>query len=71
MQVLLNLYHVLVEDFVYDDINLDSGNQMISAGLNNLFGEIMWFYPTANSSVVNKMVCYNYQDSSPKDLYGQ
>jgi hypothetical protein len=56
----------LVEDFVYDDINLDSGNQMISAGLNNLFGEIMWFYPTANSSVVNKMVCYNYFDSSPQ-----
>jgi hypothetical protein len=55
----------LVEDFVYDDINLDSGNQMISAGLNNLFGEIMWFYPTSNSSVVNKMVCYNYQDSTP------
>ena len=56
----------LVEDFVYDDINLDSGNQMISAGLNNLFGEIMWFYPTANSAVVNKMVCYNYFDSQPQ-----
>ena len=56
----------LVEDFVYDDINLDSGNQMINAGLNNLFGEIMWFYPTANSAVVNKMVCYNYQDSSSR-----
>ena len=56
----------LVEDFVYDDINLDSGNQMISAGLNNLFGEIMWFYPTANSGVVNKMVCYNYFDSQPQ-----
>ena len=56
----------LVEDFVYDDVNLDSGNQMISAGLNNLFGEIMWFYPTSNSAVVNKMVCYNYQDSSPQ-----
>jgi|TARA_E500000178_G_scaffold79182_1_gene77459 hypothetical protein len=56
----------LVEDFVYDDINLDSGNQMITAGLNNLFGEIMWFYPTASSGVVNKMVCYNYQDSSPQ-----
>ena len=56
----------LVEDFVYDDINLDSGNQMISAGLNNLFGEIMWFYPSANSATVNKMVCYNYQDSSSR-----
>ena len=56
----------LVEDFVYDDVNLDSGNQMISAGLNNLFGEIMWFYPTANSAVVNKMVSYNYFDSQPQ-----
>jgi hypothetical protein len=56
----------LVEDFVYDDINLEHGNQMITVGLNNLFGEIMWFYPTANSSVVNRMVCYNYQDSSPR-----
>ena len=54
----------LVEDHVYDDINLDSGNQMITAGLNNLFGEIMWFYPTSNSSVNNKMVCYNYFDST-------
>jgi hypothetical protein len=56
----------LVEDFVYDDINLTSGNQMISAGLNNLFGEVIWFYPTSNSSVVNKMVAYNYFDSSPQ-----
>ena len=56
----------LVEDHVYDDINLDSGNQMVSAGLNNLFGEVMWFYPTSSSSVVNRMVCYNYFDSSPQ-----
>ena len=56
----------LVEDFVYDDINLTSGNQMVSAGLNNLFGEVMWFYPTSSSSVVNRMVAYNYLDSSPQ-----
>jgi hypothetical protein len=56
----------LVEDFVYDNINLDSGNQMVSAGLNNLFGEVMWFYPESNSSVVNRMVAYNYFDSSPQ-----
>ena len=55
----------LVEDFVYDDINLESGNQMVSAGLNNLFGEVMWFYPTSSSSVVNRMVAYNYFDSRP------
>ncbi len=56
----------LVEDFVYDDINLESGNQMVSAGLNNLFGEVIWFYPTSSSSVVNRMVAYNYFDSSAR-----
>ena len=56
----------LVEDFIYNDINLESGNQMVSAGLNNLFGEVMWFYPTSSSSVVNRMVAYNYFDSSPQ-----
>ena len=56
----------LVEDHVYDDINLESGNQMVSAGLNNLFGEVIWFYPTSTSSVVNKQVTYNYFDSSPQ-----
>jgi hypothetical protein len=56
----------LVEDHVYDNINLESGNQMVSAGLNNLFGEVMWFYPTTGSSVVNRQVTYNYFDSSPQ-----
>ncbi len=56
----------LVEDHVYNDINLESGNQMVSAGLNNLFGEVIWFYPTSTSSVVNKLVAYNYFDSSPQ-----
>jgi hypothetical protein len=56
----------LVEDHVYNDINLESGNQMVSAGLNNLFGEVIWFYPTSTSSVVNRMVAYNYFDSSSR-----
>ena len=56
----------LVEDHVYNDINLASGNQMVSAGLNNLFGEVIWFYPSATSDVINKQVTYNYFDSSPQ-----
>ena len=56
----------LVEDFVYDSINLSSGNQMVSAGLNNLYGEVIWFYPETGSSVVNRQVTYNYFDSSPQ-----
>jgi len=53
----------LVEDFVYDDLNTTS-NQLINAGLNNLFGEVIWFYCTGTSNVVNRMVSYNYIDSS-------
>ena len=53
----------LVEDYVYDDLNTTS-NQLINCGLNNLFGEIIWFYCTDGSNVVNRMVTYNYIDSS-------
>ncbi len=55
----------LVEDFVYDDINTIP-KQHINAGLNNLFGEVMWFYPNSGSATVNRMVAYNYLDSSPE-----
>jgi len=53
----------LVEDHVYDDINTIP-KQHINAGLNNLFGEIMWFYPSSDSGTVNRVVAYNYLDSS-------
>ena len=55
----------LVEDHVFDDINTIP-KQHINAGLNNLFGEVMWFYPNSGSGVVNRMVAYNYLDSSPE-----
>ncbi len=53
----------LVEDFVFDDINT-TPKQHINAGLNNLFGEVMWFYPSSSSGTVNRVVTYNYLDSS-------
>ena len=55
----------LVEDYVYDDVNLTS-NQLIYCGINNLFGEVTWFYPTSTSNVVNRAVTYSYLDSSAK-----
>ena len=55
----------LVEDYVYDDLNTTS-NQFIYCGINNLFGEVMWFYPTSDSNVVNRCVVYSYLDSSPQ-----
>jgi hypothetical protein len=55
----------LVEDFVYNDLNT-TANQLINVGLNNLFGEITWFYCTESSTVINRCVTYNYMDSSPQ-----
>ena len=55
----------LVEDYVFDDINT-TASQLINVGLNNLFGEITWFYPTSSSEVVNRSVTYNYAESSPQ-----
>jgi hypothetical protein len=55
----------LVEDYVYDDLNTTS-NQFIYCGINNLFGEVMWFYPTSDSNVVNRCVVYSYLDSTPQ-----
>ena len=55
----------LVEDFVYDDLNT-TANQLINAGLNNLFGEINWFYSSSGSTVVDRVVTYNYQESTPQ-----
>jgi len=53
----------LVEDHVFDDINTIP-KQHINAGLNNLFGEISWFYPNSGSNTVNRIVTYNYIESS-------
>ena len=53
----------LVEDYVYDDINTRP-RDLIFCGLNNLFGEIMWFFPTSSSEAVNRMVSFNYLDST-------
>ena len=54
----------LVEDFVFDDLNT-TANQLINAGLNNLFGEINWFYSSSGSTVVDRVVTYNYFESTP------
>jgi hypothetical protein len=55
----------LVEDYVFDDINT-TASQLINVGLNNLFSEITWFYPTNSSEVVNRSVTYNYMESTPQ-----
>ena len=59
----LKSMYCLVEDFVYDSVN-DTSRDLINCGLNNLFGEINWFYPSENSDEVDRAVTYNYLDSS-------
>jgi len=59
----------LVQDFVFTTIG--EGNLGINftqgysvyAGLNSLYSEINWFYPTANSNLVNRCVTYNYSEN--------
>jgi hypothetical protein len=55
----------LVEDYVYDDINIIPKNH-IYAGLNNLFGEVTWFYTSSSGTSNNRSVTYNYMDSTPE-----
>jgi hypothetical protein len=54
----------LVEDFVFNDLNT-TANQLINAGLNNLFGEINWFYCSSGATVIDRCVTYNYIESTP------
>ena len=53
----------LVEDYVYDGL-ADVPRQHIFAGLNNLFGEVTWFYPGSGATSNSRSVTYNYMDSS-------
>jgi hypothetical protein len=48
-----------VEDFVYDSVDTTKGQQ-ITAGLNNLFTEVVWWYPSTGSEYNDKYVVFNY-----------
>jgi hypothetical protein len=52
-----------VEDYVYDDCATTKGQQ-ICAGINNLFTEVTWWYPTAGSDFNDRSVTYNYGQSN-------
>ena len=51
-----------VEDYVYDQLDITKGQQ-VNAGLNNLFGEVTWYYPTTSSTYNDQYVIYNYGES--------
>ena len=50
-----------VRTYVYNDINRDQFSQFF-ASTNEGFSEIWWFYCSANSSVIDRYVVFNYLD---------
>ena len=50
-----------VRDYVFEDIN-EAEFSKISVGINTEHGEIWWFYPSADSSEVDRYVIYNYSE---------
>ena len=48
-----------VEDFVYDNFDTTKGQQ-VTAGINNLFTEVIWYYPSASANYNDKYVVFNY-----------
>ena len=60
----------LVEDFVFQTnngspgFNFANGGELTYAGHNSLFSEISWFYPSATSNYVNRVVTYNYAENT-------
>ena len=54
-----------VEDDVYDNIDTTKGQQ-INAGINNLFTEVTWWYPTSSSDFNNRYVAYNYGEDNAR-----
>jgi hypothetical protein len=58
----------LVEDFVFTNngagdlgLNFNSG-EIIYAGINELYSEVNWFYPSTNSTVIDRCVTYNFSE---------
>src|SRR5210317_837521 len=60
----------LVEDFVFQTndgapgFNFANGSELTFGSHNSLYSEIYWFYATANSSYVNRLVTYNYAENN-------
>ena len=63
-----------VKDKVFLDMNTEQ-SEKIYAGVNSQFGEIIWFYPSADSSNNDSYVIFNYNDKTwyygtmPRDVW--
>ena len=53
--------HCTVKDKIFLDFNLAQRDKVV-AGINSEFGEVWWFYPSAESSECDKYVIWNYNE---------
>jgi hypothetical protein len=51
-----------VQDYVFDDINKNA-QQDVYCAANSNYNEVMWFYASANSDQIDRMVTYNYAEN--------
>jgi hypothetical protein len=51
-----------IEDYVYDNVDTTKGQQFCAA-INNLFTEVVWYYPTSGASYNDRYAVYNYGES--------
>jgi len=59
----------LVEDYVFttggDNLGINyNASDIVYGSHNSLFNEVVWFYPTANSTQVNASVVYNFVENT-------
>ncbi|MDB9844526.1 hypothetical protein OAC44_00280 [bacterium] len=52
-----------VQDYVFDDISY-TNKADIACGINTAFNEIIWYYPSANASQIDRAVVYNYLENT-------
>jgi len=50
-----------VKDKIFLDFNFNERDK-VHVGVNSEFSEVIWFYPTSGSSIVNAYVVYNYAE---------
>jgi hypothetical protein len=51
-----------IRQYIFTDLNYEQ-SALIFAGVNNKFTEIIWFYPSANSSEIDRYVVFNYLEN--------
>ena len=50
-----------LRQYIFQDINLQQSDQIFASTVES-FNEVWWFYPTADSTVPNRYVVYNYAE---------